>query len=919
MTKTLLLSRLCKSVAALRSCRAPLRSFRRYESSEAVPNAVPYQTVLKKRAVETPRSVPESADVVIIGGGIIGCSTLYHLTKLGCTNVVLLEKDNLTAGTTWHTAGLIWRLRPNDTDIQILNHTRHLLMNVLEEETGVYPGFINNGGLFIANSKERLDEYKRLMTIGKAFGIESHVLSPEETKKLYPLMNVEDLYGTLYSPGDGTVDPAGFCTSLVRASTAKGAKVIEKCSVLGVETRVDDFGTRRVSGVRTPFGLVRTNALVNCTGAWAPYIGEMAGVSVPLVAMKHAYVVTNRIEGIQGMPNVRDHDLSLYLRLQGDALSVGGYEPNPVFIDQLPKNFAFGLFDLDWDVFGTHIESGMHRVPVLEKTGIKSTVCGPESFTADHKPLLGEEPSLRGFFHGCGFNSLGMNGGGGCGRELAAWVLQGRPNLDMYAYDIRRFSPELTSNARWVRERSHESYVKNYSIVYPSDEPLASRNMRKDPLHEEMSKSGCVFQERLGWERPGWFAQDGPSPVLDYDYYGSYENEKHESDTYGDRLKMDYTFGFPKHHEIIKSECLGCRKGVAAFNMSYFGKFYMTGPDAQAAADFIFTNNMRKPEGSTVYTCMLNSRGMVEADLTVSAIHPSDGLACDPSFDGRGFYVAAAGASANHSLSHIRSVVQDRKFRVSIEDRSGSMGMLSVQGPKSRELLQSLTDADLSDTAFPFSTHKVIQFAGHKVRALRLTFVGELGWELHIPSSSCVPVYRALVEAGSKFGLINAGYRAIDSLSLEKGFRHWHADVRMEDTPLEAGLGFTCKLKSDVDFLGRRALEAQKAGGVTKRIACFTLDQHVALHGLEVIWRGDEVVGFTRRGDFGFAVGKSIAYGYVRRPDGAAVSPDYLASGDYWLESLGEKYKASFHPKPPLDPDNRRVKGVYDQPLPCDK
>ncbi|EEC12283.1 sarcosine dehydrogenase, putative [Ixodes scapularis] len=267
MTKTLLLSRLCKSVAALGSCRAPLRSFRRYESSEAVPNAVPYQTVLKKRAVETPRSVPESADVVIIGGGIIGCSTLYHLTKLGCTNVVLLEKDNLTAGTTWHTAGLIWRLRPNDTDIQILNHTRHLLMNVLEEETGVYPGFINNGGLFIANSKERLDEYKRLMTIGKAFGIESHVLSPEETKKLYPLMNVEDLYGTLYSPGDGTVDPAGFCTSLVRASTAKGAK--------------------------------------------------------------------------------------------------------------LPKNFAFGLFDLDWDVFGTHIESGMHRVPVLEKTGIKSTVCGP--------------------------------------------------------------------------------------------------------------------------------------------------------------------------------------------------------------------------------------------------------------------------------------------------------------------------------------------------------------------------------------------------------------------------------------------------------------------------------------------------------------------------------------------------------------
>lgn len=888
----------------------------RFRSSK-IASAVPYET-LENKKVETPAAVPSSADVVIIGGGIIGCSTLYHLTKLGCSNVVLLEKDHLTAGTTWHTAGLIWRLRPNDTDIQILNHTRHLLMNVLEAETGVHPGFINNGGLFIANSKERLDEYKRLMTIGKAFGIESYVLSPEDTKKLYPLMNVDDLYGTLYSPGDGTVDPAGFCTALTRAATATGAKVIEKCPVVGVETSEDDFGTRRVSGVQTAAGTIKTKALVNCTGAWAPVIGAMVGVPVPLVAMKHAYVVTNRIEGIQNMPNVRDHDLSLYLRLQGDALSVGGYEPNPIFIDQLPQDFAFGLFDLDWDVFGTHIESGIHRVPVLEQTGIKSTVCGPESFTADHKPLLGEEPSLRGFFHGCGFNSLGMNGGGGCGRELAAWVLQGRPNLDMYGYDIRRFSPSLTKNSQWIRERSHESYVKNYSIVYPNDEPLASRNMRKDPLHEVLSQAGCVFQERLGWERPGWFVKDGPAPVLPYDYYGSYGNEKHKNYTYEDLLKLDYTFDFPGHHEIIKDECLGCRRNAAIFNMSYFGKFYITGPDAQAATDFIFSNNMRKPAGSTTYTCMLNSRGMVEADLTVSAIAAGEGSSCDPKFSGDGFYVAAAGASANHGLAHIRSVVQDRKFNVSIADESENMGMLSIQGPKSRQILQSLTDTDLSDDSFPFSTTKVINFAGHKVRAIRLTFVGEMGWELHIPSASCVPVYTAIVQAGKAFGLVNAGYRAIDSLSMEKGYKHWHADLRMEDTPLEAGLGFTCKLKSDVDFLGRKALERQKADGLRKRIACFTLDENVALHGLEAIWRDDEVVGFTRRGEYGFALGKSLAYGYVKRPDGAPVSAEYLASGNYWLESLGRRFKATFHAKVPFDPTNKRVKGVYDEPLPCD-
>lgn len=888
----------------------------RFRSSK-VASAVPYET-LENKKVETPTAVPSSADVVIIGGGIIGCSTLYHLTKQGCSNVVLLEKDHLTAGTTWHTAGLIWRLRPNDTDIQILNHTRHLLMNVLEAETGVHPGFIKNGGLFIANSKERLDEYKRLMTIGKAFGIESHVLSPEDTKKLYPLMNVDDLYGTLYSPGDGTVDPAGFCTALTRAATATGAKVIEKCPVMGLETSIDDFGTRRVSGVQTAAGTIKTKALVNCTGAWAPVIGAMVGVPVPLVAMKHAYVVTNRVEGIQNMPNVRDHDLSLYLRLQGDALSVGGYEPNPIFIDQLPQDFAFGLFDLDWDVFGTHIESGIHRVPVLEQTGIKSTVCGPESFTADHKPLLGEEPSLRGFFHGCGFNSLGMNGGGGCGRELAAWVLQGRPNLDMYGYDIRRFSPSLTKNAQWIRERSHESYVKNYSIVYPNDEPLASRNMRKDPLHEVLSEAGCVFQERLGWERPGWFAKDSPAPVLPYDYYGSYGNEKHKNYSYEDKLKLDYTFDFPGHHKIIKDECLGCRRNAAIFNMSYFGKFYITGPDAQAATDFIFTNNMCKPAGSTTYTCMLNSRGMAEADLTVSVISAGEGSPCDPKFTGDGFYVAAAGASANHCLAHIRSVVQDHKFNVSVADESETMGMLSIQGPKSRQILQTLTDTDLSDTSFPFSTNQVINFAGHKVRAIRLTFVGEMGWELHIPSASCVPVYKAIVQAGKGSGLVNAGYRAIDSLSMEKGYKHWHADLRMEDTPLEAGLAFTCKLKSDVDFLGRTALERQKVDGLRKRIAYFTIDESVALHGLEAIWRDDEMVGFTRRGEYGFALGQSLACGYVRRPDGAPVSADYLSSGNYWLESLGRRFKATFHAKVPFDPANKRVKGVYDDPLPCD-
>ncbi|KAG8194546.1 hypothetical protein JTE90_013293 [Oedothorax gibbosus] len=896
-------------------CTAPLSS--RLSSSNAAPSAVPYKS-LKKDDVSSPVAVPKEADVVIIGGGIIGCSTLYHLTKLGCTNVVLLEKDQLTAGTTWHTAGLIWRLRPNDTDIQILNHTRHLLSEVLEKETGVHPGWINNGGLFIANSKERLNEYKRLMTIGKAFGIESHLLSPEETKKLYPLMNVSDLYGTLYSPGDGTVDPAGFCTSLVRGATKAGAQVIEKCAVTGIDVSKNDFGTKKISGVQTSAGTIKTDCIVNCTGVWAPYIGQMAGVKVPLIAMKHSYIVTDKIDGIQNMPNARDHDLSVYLRLQGDALSVGGYEPNPIFWEKVEKNFAFGLFELDWEVFGLHLEKSMHRLPALEKTGVKSTVCGPESFTADHKPLLGEDPSLRGFFHGCGFNSLGMNAGGGCGRELARWVVRGRPELDMYGYDIRRFSEKLTDNKKWIKERSHESYVKNYSIVYPHDEPLASRNMRTDAFHEELLNSGCVYQERLGFERPGWFSPEGSAPVKDYDYYGSYGIPENKDYTYVERLNEDYTFQFPKHHEIIGRECMGCRKQAAIFNMSYFGKFFLSGPDSQRAADWIFTNNVQKAPGSTVYTCMLNKFGKVEADLTASLLTPEDSSIFGSEVE-KGFYIAAGGAAAQQNWTHINNVIQDEKFNVSITDVTEGFGLLSIQGPKSRELLQSLTDADLNDESFPFSTNKIINIAGAKVLAIRLSFVGEMGWELHIPYDKCVQVFKALMDKGQQYGAINAGYRSIDSLSLEKGYRHWHADLRLDDTPLEAGLGFTCKLKSQTPFLGRSALEEQKKTGLRKRLACFTIDEHIPLWGLEVIYRDGIIVGFLRRAEYGFAIGKSIGYGYVSRPDGDVVSLDYLKSGTYELESMGIRYPAVYHAKSPFDPYNLRVKGDYSGPLPLDK
>ncbi|XP_040819296.1 sarcosine dehydrogenase, mitochondrial [Ochotona curzoniae] len=890
-------------------------------TSPAGPTAeksVPYQQTLKEapgpsgEARGPSRPLPRTASVVVIGGGSLGCQTLYHLAKLGVSDTVLLERARLTAGTTWHTAGLLWQLRPSDVEVELLAHTRHLVSRQLEEETGLHTGWIQNGGLFIASSRQRLDEYKRLMSLGKAYGVESHVLSPAETKVLYPLMNVADLYGTLYVPHDGTMDPAGTCTALSRAATARGAQVIENCPVTGIRVRTDDFGVRRVAAVETAHGSIQTPCVVNCAGVWASAVGRMAGVKVPLVAMHHAYVVTERIEGIQNMPNVRDHDASVYLRLQGDALSVGGYETNPVFWEEVSDTFTFGLFDLDWDVFAQHIEGAVRRVPVLEQTGIKSTVCGPESFTPDHKPLMGEAPELRGFFLGCGFNSAGMMLGGGCGQELAHWIVHGRPERDMYSYDIRRFHHSLTDHGRWVRERSHESYAKNYSVVFPHDEPLAGRNMRTGPLHEELLAHGCVFQERHGWERPGWFNPGGPAPVLGYDYYGAYGHQARSDSAYGRLLREEYTFDFPPHQDVIKAECLACRGAAALFDMSYFGKFFLLGPDARKAADWLFSADINRPPGSTVYTCMLNKHGGTESDLTVSCLAPgATASPLAPAFEGHGYYLAVGGAVAQHNWSHITTVLQDRQFRCQLLDSSEDLGLISIQGPASRAILQEVLDTDLSHEAFPFSTHKLVRAAGHLVRAIRLSFVGELGWELHIPRASCVPVYRAVMAAGAKHGLVNAGYRAIDSLSAEKGYRHWHADLRPDDSPLEAGLAFTCKLRSAVPFLGCEALQAQRANGLRRRLVCFTLEEKVPLFGLEAIWRSGQVVGHVRRADFGFALDKSIAYGYVREPSGGPVSLDFVKSGEYALERMGVSYTAQAHLKSPFDPDNKRVKGVY--------
>ncbi|XP_014248912.1 sarcosine dehydrogenase, mitochondrial [Cimex lectularius] len=856
--------------------------------------------------------LPDSADVVIIGGGSAGCNTLYQLSKRGL-KAVLLERAQVTAGETWHSAGLIMQMRANDIEIQLRSTTKNLLAS-LQEETGIDPGWHNNGGLYIARSKIRLDEYKRMSTLAKNFGIETSILTPDETKDLFPLIDKEKVFGSLYCPSDGVVDPTAYCKALTTAAINHGGQVIEHCPVTKIIIGKSQYGYKQVEGVVTNDGVVKTKYLVNSTGAWAGELAQMAGLQLPIVSLKHAYVVSNPMSSVVGLPNVRDSDGRIYFRVKGDTLCVGGFEHNPIMLDKMPDDHAFDLFELDWKVFEAHMQRACEMVPCFETAGIKTTVCGSESFTPDLKPLLGEDPRLNGFFHSCGYNAAGVVLSGGCGEQLANWIINGRPDFHMYAYDIRRFTPDQMESKTWVLERCHESYVNNYKVVFPHEQPLAGRNFKQDPFYEELLVSGAVYEQAQGYERPGWFNPQGYTPIPPYDWYGAYGCTRNLDKRYFNLQKGDKTFGFSKHHMAVGSECLACRESVVVMDFSYFCKMYMVGPDTRKAADWIFTADTNVPIGKAVYSCLLNKQGRIEADLLVTPITSGSGTQADPIFKGLGMFIVAGGASASQTKAHISSVIREKGFRVDIADLSSKVGLLAIQGPASRELLQTLVDCDLSEQAFPYGASKIMKFAGHQVRGMRTSFVGELGWEIHVPSHAALPVYLALWEQGRKFGLRHAGYRALYSLRSEKGYTLWNSDVRVDDNPVEAGLQHTCRKEGN--YLGKQAVEEAMANGIKKKLVFITVSDHVPLYGMETIWRNGEVVGFLRRGEYGYSLGCSIAQGYVRDPSGQNVTSDFIRSGNYEVEVLGERHKASVHLKSPFDPENKRLQGIYEDPLP---
>ena len=811
-------------------------------------------------------TLPSHAQIVVIGGGIIGCSTAYHLARDHKADVVLLEQGKLTSGSTWHAAGLVGQLRSSASITKVLKYSVDLYKQ-LEAETGLATGWKMTGCLRLATNQDRWTEYKRLATTAKSFGMDMQLVSPEEVKKMWPLMETSDLVGASWLPTDGQASPSDITQSLAKGARMHGAKIHEEVRVTGFE-----MSGRRITAVKTKKGDIACDTVVNCAGQWARQVGAMAEINVPLQPVKHQYIITEKIDGLASdAPTIRDPDRRTYFKEEVGGLVMGGYEPNPQAwtTGDVPNDWEFRLFDDDFDHFEQHMDQAMARIPALETAGVKQMINGPESFTPDGNFILGSAPECANMYVGAGFNAFGIASGGGAGWVLAEWTMAGEAPLDLWVVDIRRFS-DMHRDRQWVCDRTLEAYGKHYTIGFPHEEYLSGRPRIVSPLYERLKKHNAVFGSKLGWERPNWFAPDGMEP------------------------KDVYSMGRQNWFETVGDEHRHVREKVGIFDQSSFAKYEMAGRDAQKALDWICANDVSKPAGRLTYTQLLNTRGGIEADLTVAR------LADDK------FYIVTGTGFRTHDLAWIQDHI-GAELDAGLVDVTERFGTLSLMGPRARDVLSAVTKADVSNAAFPFGHVREIEIAGAMVRALRVTYVGELGWELHIPIDATGDVFDALMAAGKAHDIRPIGYRALESLRLEKGYRAWGSDITPNDTPFEAGLGWAVKLRKNTDFVGREALGKLNGAALTKRFAGFTVDDPgVVLLGRETILRNGEPVGYLTSGGYGYTAGMSIGYGYVRNADG--VSDEFLASGDYELVVAMERTRAAIHLEPLYDPNAERVK-----------
>jgi len=811
-------------------------------------------------------SLPSHAQVVIIGGGVIGCSVAYHLTKLGWRDVVLLERSQLTCGTTWHAAGLIVSGFSSETEINIAKYTRDLYER-LGDETGQDTGFYANGYMQIASNPERLDSLRRRADYCRAYGVNTEEISPSEIKKMWPLFYTDDILAGFYTAEDGRTNPVDTTIALAKGAKMGGARVLEGTEVIGIKQK-----NGKVASVVTNRGEIQSEYVVNCGGIWAREIGKMVGVNVPLHAAEHYYLITESIEGMhRDLPIVEDPDLFAYYREEMGGLLLGLFEPvaGPWGMDGIPKDFSFGEIIPDWDRLSPYLEKAMSRIPIAKEAGVHKFFCGPESFTPDMGPLMGEAPELKNFFVAAGFNSLGILFGGGAGQVIAQWIVDGYPPVDTSGINIDRMMA-FQNNPKYLHDRIVELLGWQY-ISWPNLQPETARNTRKSAMYDRLFEAGAYYGDSVGWEYPDWFAPQGVEP------------------------RVEYSWGRQNWFDYVAEEHKATRERVILMDLTHMAKFLVQGRDAESTLNRICANNVAVPVGRIVYTQWLNERGTIEADLTVTRIAEDR------------YLLILVDAAHHHVLTWLKDHI-DPEAHVFITDVTSAYNIINVQGPNSRQLISGLTSADMSNKAFPYLTMQEIDIGYALVNALRITYVGELGWELYVPTEFTLHVFDTLVEAGSAVGLKHAGFQVLNTLRIEKAYRDYGYDMDNTDTPFEAGLSYFVDFNKPGGFIGREALLKVKESGIIKdRLVQFLL-QHPEplLYGSEPIYRDGEFVGDINSAGYGHTLGGAVGLGTVHNEGGATV--DYIKSGSYEIEVAGVRYPARASLRPMYDPKGIRVR-----------
>jgi heterotetrameric sarcosine oxidase gamma subunit len=811
--------------------------------------------------------LPGRARVVVIGGGVIGCSVAYHLAHLGVGEVLLLERDRLTSGTTWHAAGLMATFgSTSQTSTELRKYTWDLYSR-LEAETGLATGLKQCGLIELAIEPGRLEEYRRVAAFNRLCGVEVHEISPREVADLFPLARVDDALAGFYIPADGRVNPVDVTMSLARGARMKGARIVEGVPVTGF---LRNGGA--VTGVRTPHGDVAAEYVVNCAGMWARELGELAGVTIPLQAAEHYYLLTEPIEGVDGSwPVLEDPANYGYYREEGGGLMLGLFEPvcAPWQVAGIPADFSFGEITPDWDRMAPYLEHTISRVPVVEQTGIKKLFCGPESFTPDLLPIVGEAPELRNYFVAAGLNSIGILTGGGVGRAVAQWIADGRPDIDVTGINIDRLH-RYQANPEYRATRTVESLGLVYQTHYPGRSMLTARGAKVSPVHQQLVAQRAYFKDVSGWEGADWYAPEGAEPEAGplswgrQDWFGYWEAEHHAA-----------------------------RTGVILMDMAFMAKFHVQGNDAGRVLERVSANHVDGEPGRITYTQWLNPGGTLEADLTVTKLA-----------DDR-FWVVASDTAHRHAETWLRRHIADAHAFVT--DVTSGYAQINIQGPRSRELLAAVTSADMSNEAFPFRAAAEMDIGFARVLCIRITYLGELGYELYIPAEQAAHVYDRLVEAGRVVGLRHAGLKALGSLRMEKGYRDYGHDIDNTDTVLEAGLGFAVALDKPGGFIGRAAVLAQKARGPLRRrlVQVLVTDPEPLMFHAEVVRRNGRPAGYIRSASYGFTLGGAVGLAMIDADE--PIDRDYLDSGE-WTVQIGDAiYPAAVSLRPMYDPGNKRI------------